>query len=73
MYNHSRQDKFSELRQPDDDNEANLDDLDDEKFYAALDQVELPPPWEKRRERASDRPGNRMQQRGDSMDSGNKF
>jgi hypothetical protein len=59
----TERDKLDDLlghTQPDDDNEANLDDLDDEKFYAALDQVELPPPWEKRRERASDRPGNRM-------------
>jgi len=42
-------------------NEPNLDDLDDETYYAALDQIELPPPWEKRRANIpSDTSGKRM-------------
>jgi len=55
----SERDRFADL-QPDEDHEPNLDDLDDETFFAALDQVEVPPPWEKRGGRASDRSGNRM-------------
>merc|ERR1712178_34883 len=46
--------------QPDQEHEANLDDIDDETFCLALDQIEVPPPWEKRGGRASDRSGNRM-------------
>jgi len=63
----AERDKLAELladvaEQPDDaDNEACLDDLDDETFYSALDQIDMPPPWEKRR--ATGPPGsnnNRM-------------
>lgn len=47
-------------QRPDEENELNLDDVDDDTFYAALEQIDLPPPWEKRRDRASDKQGNRM-------------
>lgn len=55
----AERDIFADL-QPDEEHELNLEDFDDDTFYAALDQIEVPPPWEKRGGRASDRTGNRM-------------
>eukprot|EP00747_Dinoflagellata_sp_TGD_P167614 gnl/TRDRNA2_/TRDRNA2_192315_c0_seq1.p1 gnl/TRDRNA2_/TRDRNA2_192315_c0~~gnl/TRDRNA2_/TRDRNA2_192315_c0_seq1.p1 ORF type:complete len:540 (+),score=98.41 gnl/TRDRNA2_/TRDRNA2_192315_c0_seq1:103-1722(+) len=37
--------------QPHEDNESKFDDIDDKKFLEALDQIDLPLPWEKRREK----------------------
>lgn len=33
--------------------ESNLDDIDDKTFFEALEKIDLPPPWEKRHERAA--------------------
>ena len=52
-------DRVTEARareQPCEDSEK-LHDLDDEKFLEALDEIDLPPPWEKRRDRGGERGG----------------
>lgn len=46
--------------QPNDENEMNFDDIDMQTLHEALEQIEVPPPWEKRRERAGDRSGSRL-------------
>jgi len=55
-------DRVTEARareQPCEDSEK-LHDLDDEKFLEALDEIDLPPPWEKRRDRGGERGGGRV-------------
>jgi len=52
---HSVLDSFTADLQPNEEHETNLDDLDDRTIFEALEQIDLPPPWEKRRERAGDR------------------
>jgi len=38
------------------DRTIDVDDLDDKMIFEALESIELPPPWEKRMDRAGDRP-----------------
>eukprot|EP00913_Durusdinium_trenchii_P004414 g4093.t1 len=47
------------ITQPEgEDGEINFDDIHDEWFVEAIEKIDLPPPWEKRRVRGnSDRPG----------------
>jgi len=47
------------IAQPEgEDGEINFDDIDDVWFLEAIEKIDLPPPWEKRRVRAAgDRPG----------------
>eukprot|EP00425_Heterocapsa_triquetra_P010777 CAMPEP_0195143116 /NCGR_PEP_ID=MMETSP0448-20130528/165816_1 /TAXON_ID=66468 /ORGANISM="Heterocapsa triquestra, Strain CCMP 448" /LENGTH=524 /DNA_ID=CAMNT_0040181535 /DNA_START=26 /DNA_END=1597 /DNA_ORIENTATION=- len=46
---------FECMEDPADRHGPGLDDIDDKVFLEALEQIDLPLPWEKRRERATDR------------------
>eukprot|EP00448_Togula_jolla_P010708 CAMPEP_0170605048 /NCGR_PEP_ID=MMETSP0224-20130122/19766_1 /TAXON_ID=285029 /ORGANISM="Togula jolla, Strain CCCM 725" /LENGTH=536 /DNA_ID=CAMNT_0010930027 /DNA_START=18 /DNA_END=1628 /DNA_ORIENTATION=+ len=46
---------FSEQEPHHEDHEATLDDIDDRTILEASEKIELPAPWEKRRERIGDR------------------
>jgi len=46
---------FMTLPQPHEDGETRIDDFDDDKLFEALDTIDLPPPWEKRRDRCGGR------------------
>lgn len=49
---------FSALPEGQDAEEINFEDIEDEWFLEAIDKIDLPLPWEKRRERGTeDRPG----------------
>lgn len=50
---------FGDHQQPDEQSESKLDDIDDKKLFEALELIDLPPPWEKRRERGGNG-GGRM-------------
>lgn len=48
---------FSVDQQTFGDDESRFDDIDDKTMYEALEKIDMPPPWEKRRERAGERGG----------------
>lgn len=53
-YNYNYENLGADL-QPHDDTDSKFDDFDDKAMWEKLELIDLPPPWEKKRERAGDR------------------